>query len=85
MAREDTDKAAQQTKESLIKAENELREAHNLTQRLIGDVSRMTAELDSVKKQLHLREDDARVSLASLREVQKQAVEEKGILRAEIR
>ena len=81
----DLDRVASELKESLLRAQADLREQTSALQRLEVENARLAGELENSRGLLLLKEGDLRSTLTSLAEVQRQASDEKNLLRNENR
>ena len=81
----DSDRQKSLLHAELLLSQSKAREADAAAERAERDVQRVAEDLAQLKEQLLLKDADLRSTLNSLTEIQRQASEEKAVLRAEIK
>ena len=72
-------------REELLRSESTTREAQSALMRSENELSRLTNDVDILRNQLNQKDADLRSTLNSLQEIQRQSLEEKYSIRAELR
>jgi hypothetical protein len=83
--RVDWDKKYSEVREQLLCAQSSVREAESALNRVEQEKQRLTNDLDLSRSQLAQKDADLRQTLTSLQDIQKQGMEEKYSIRAELR
>lgn len=82
--RADLDRRKSELHSEVVLSQSKLREAEASIARYEKDIERLTKEVDQLKEQSLVKDGDWRNTINSLNEIQRQALEEKTSLRAEL-
>ncbi len=83
--REDIQDKFESHKEVVMRLESKLRESESIIQRLEREEIRQSSEISELKSQLNQKDNDLRMTLASMQEYQRTSTEERTSLRSELR